>query len=165
MPLYTGTIYEDYLVDRAALGLPLNLIVEDFTTNVGVNITENDVVEILVGKEERIKQREKELAEEFKSTTVLSRLEKIYKKLNEEIELSDLDPKTLAILTREARGFLDSIAKVTGQVKEGDVTIDNLTIVKQNLEAFDELSELGVISIKDKEKLKKLLGVSKADYR
>jgi len=166
LPLYRGSIYEDYLIDRAALGLPINLIVEDFKANVGVDISEDDVVDILVGKEEKIKQRERELAEEMKTTTVLSRLEALYQKLEKEISDESWDPKTLAILTREARGFLDSIAKVTGQVKESEINIDNLNIIKQNFNAMEELEQMEVITIKDKKKLKKLLGISDdKDYR
>lgn len=159
MSLYVGPIYEEYLIDRAAMGYPVFQIKEQFVSDYGTEITVEDIDKILLDKQDVISQREQELRKEMRETTVLGRLENLYKRLESELDNSELDAKTLSMLMREARGFLDSISRVTGQVKEAEIKIDNLTLVRQNVQALEELESMEVISINDKEKLKKTLGL------
>jgi hypothetical protein len=156
--LYIGPVYEFFLVDRAAMGFPPEMIQEEFKAAYGTTISLEQIDSILTPCQDRIREREQEILKEMKESSVLGRLETTYRKIAENL-YSEEDPKTLSMLAREARGLLEAIAKVTGQVKEQEIKVDKVLILQQNYTALEELEQMELISIADRDKLKRKMGL------
>jgi len=159
MPMYKGTTFKDFLIDRYAMGFNNQAIREEFLQTQGLPITDEEMEKILEGCEPAIRARESELLKELMSKNVFTALYEIKTQLDEvRQEARDAgDFKTYAQLTNSAMESIKSLIATTEKFKQ-KAAADSQIHTQNNILVINVLEEEGALKILDKEKLVKLIG-------
>ena len=164
MEIYRGRAYKQWLIDRFACGLDKETIKASFKNTFDYEITDSEMDNMLKNEEDKIKQREKELLEQLKeeASNELLELERLLKDAKPALEelKSEGNYRVYSQMMNSTLKALELIAKIKGNIKDNtEVTINQAVIQQENFEAMCELEEDGIIVIKDKKKLKKMLNI------
>jgi hypothetical protein len=165
--LYAGPIMKQYLVDRLALGVPMQEIVKQFTLQYNEPLELGTLIEWAVDWKEDVAKREKELLDELKksSGSIYSRVEElnvISKKIMDEL----VETKKYGTASRymsEFRTQLELLAKLSGELKTKTETVNYTITQTSNMSAMEMLEKDGIIRIIDRKRLRKLLGLSEIE--
>ena len=158
---------KQYLIDRLALGMPMEEIAKQFTIQYNEPLELEQLKEWSVAWKEEVSKREKELLEELKKSTgsIYARVEDlntVSKKIMDEL----VGEKKYASASRymaEFRTQLELLAKLSGELKNKTETVNYTITQSSNLSALDMLEKDGIIRIVDRKKLRKLLGLSELE--
>ena len=161
MPIYQGSAFKQFLIDRYAMGFEPIAICQDFETHMGVPVTETEIETILKGCEPEIRAREEELIRELKSQNVVGTLLSIKAELAEVAALAkaDKDYKTFAQLSNSSMKSLEVIIGMTEKFRQHENT-KKLVAVQNNYYAIEVLVKDGLIEVKDEKKLKEIMGAT-----
>lgn len=167
MALYAGKVMKQYLVDRLALGMPMEEIVKQFITQYNEPLELGQLVEWAIDWKEDVAKREKELFEELKksSGSIYSRVEDlntISKKIMDELVGEKKYSSALRWMS-EFRTQLELVAKLSGELKNKTETVNYTITQTSNLSALEMLDKDGIIRIIDRKRLRKLLGLSEIE--
>lgn len=159
--LYRGSAIRRFLIDRLAMGIPMDTIRDEFQATQGVSVTESDIDSIVGGAEDEIKAREAELLEELSSSNFISSLYTIKDELNEARQLAkdDGDLKSYAQLTNTLLKSVDSLIQFSNNMRNKKV-VEKKTLVQNNLLVINVLEKEGILKIIDKPKLETLIGTA-----
>lgn len=151
-----------FIIDRAAMGYSIELIKSEFERITGAPFmySDDEVENLIMANKERLKAREEEIKEILSSQNFLSKLNDIYTEIqNSKQEAKERgDWKNYTNLMNSLLRNMEILLKtIEGYKKQGT---SNIKLMKQNnINIFMTLESEGYISIKDKERLKKLLGI------
>jgi len=161
MPLYRGTAFRQFLIDRYAMGFEPAAICHEFGSQMGIPITESEIEAILKGCEPEIRAREDELVKELKSQNVVGALLSIKAELAEVAALAkaDKDYKTFAQLSNSSMKSLEVLIGMTEKFRQHEDT-KKLVAVQNNYYAIEVLVKDGLIEVKDEKKLKEIMGAT-----
>lgn len=166
--LYVGSVYKNFIVDRLAMGYPVEVIAELFKETYGDFLDVSFILEVKGKNVDLIKERERELFEDLEknSVSVESRLESLYSEVRgvlDELKEKKQWKQYSSVLSGLLRN-IELIAKSLGRYENKGK--GNVNVQLNNYNAIVLLEKNGVISLKDKKKLKKLLGIEEAieDY-
>jgi len=161
MPIYKGTAFKQFLIDRYAMGFETDQIRQEFETQMGIPISESEVDAILKGCEPEIRERENELITELKSQNVIGALLSIKQELAEVAALAkaDKDYKTFAQLSNSSMKSLEVIIGMTEKFRQHE-NQKKITAVQNNYYAIEVLVKDGLIEVKDEKKLKEIMGAT-----
>lgn len=164
MKIYRGNAYKQWLIDRFACGFDRDTIKESFELEFDIEISDVELDNMLESEDEAIREREEELKQAIKkeSLSVILRLEGLLKDLEPALkELRDNGHyKIYAQLLAPTLKALEMIAKIKGNIKENtEITVNTAVVQRENYEAMQVLEEDGIIVIKEKDKLKKMLNI------
>lgn len=159
MPIYRGTAFKKYLIDRYAMGFDPERIAEEFERDQKIPISQKEVESLLGGCEKEIIEREQELLKELTSKNLFSALSTIKEQLDDVRELvkSDGDYKTYAQLTNSSIKSLEVIMQSTENFKKRQETA-RLVAVQNNYYAIQILEKDGLIKVVDEPRLREILG-------
>lgn len=155
---YSSSLIIDYLVDRTALGFDFEFIRQEFELIFTSSINRNEYEELLIGKEEVVKERRREIYRSLISQNIYSTL----LNLKSEIE----DAKTRAMESEDFRsyvGLINTLLKVLELLMKSIESFKKTELDRirsssaNNLSAIRFLEAEGIITIKDHEKLKRLV--------
>jgi len=151
-----------FIIDRAAMGYSTELIKSEFERITGAPFmySDDEIENLIMQNKDKLKAREEEIKEILSSQNFLSKLNDIYT----EIQKSKEDAKERGdwknytnLMNSLLRNMEILLKTIEGYKKQGT---SNIKLMKQNnINIFMTLESEGYISIKDKERLKKLLGV------
>jgi hypothetical protein len=119
---------------------------------------------ILKGCAPEIQQREDELIKELRSQNVIGALLKIKQELSEVAALAkaDKDYKTFAQLSNSSMKSLEVIIGMTEKFRQHENTKKSV-MVQNNYYAVEVLEKDGLIEVKDKKRLRRILGMSEEE--
>jgi len=161
--LYKGSILKKFVIDRLAMGYSEKSIMEMFESNYNEKLSIQNIEHISEKYKDEIIDRKKELLEnlEKNSVSVEARLESLYLEIKEVLdELKE--NKQWKQYSSVLNGLLKNVellAKSLGKLKRMQSPESKLTLQKNNYNAILLLAEDGILSVKDRKKLKKLLGL------
>jgi len=151
-----------FIIDRAAMGYSTELIKSEFERITGAPFmySDDEIENLIMQNKDKLKAREEEIKEILSSQNFLSKLNDIYT----EIQKSKEDAKERGdwknytnLMNSLLRNMEILLKTIEGYKKQGT---SNIKLMKQNnINIFMTLESEGYISIKDKDRLKKLLGV------
>jgi len=158
---------KQYLIDRLALGVPMEEIAKQFTLNYNEPLELSKLQDWSIVWKEEVAKREKELLDELKKSTgtIYSRVEElnvISKKIMDEL----VEGKKYGTASRymsEFRTQLELLAKLSGELKNKSETVNYTITQTSNLSALEMLEKDGIISIIDRKRLRKLLGLNEIE--
>ena len=165
--LYKGSIYRKFAIDRLALGYSDQAICEMFETTYGEKVTIESLQLIAKNSEEEIKIREKELLEELEdnSMSIEGRLETLYSEVRDVLDelKKEKQWKQYASVLNGLLKNIELLAKSLGKLRSQTSPESRVMVQKNNYNAIVLLAEDKVISIADKKRLRKLLGIEEED--
>jgi len=158
--LYKGDNFRQFLIDRYAMGFNFFVIASEFESIHGIPLNKKDAKKILEESEEEIIQREIELKKVYSDRSVLGQIMEIKGRLLNALDLveDEGDFRTFASISNTLIKSIEFLAKSvelleSRQDKRGSVAKTD------NYLALEHLEKEGIIEIKQKDKLKGLLGV------
>lgn len=164
MEIYKGFILKQFLVDRLAFGLPEQEILNQFQQQYNQQLTLEQLKDYSNQWKEDIKKREDEFQEDLKNNagTISSRVEQITKTTQ---SLADelIKSKNYALAERyiaNLKNQLELLAKLYGELKQKSENISYNVIQTSNYAAMEMLERDNIIQIKDRKRLKKMLGIA-----
>lgn len=165
--LYRGTVMKKFIIDRLAMGYSVQAICEMFEELYGDKITYDFVKEIEEKSKVEIAKREKELLEELSknSMSIEGRLEGLYSEVKDvldELKMNKQWKQYSAVLNGLLRN-IELLAKSLGKLRNNGDRESKILIQKNNYQAILLMAEDGILSVKDKKKLKRLLGIEGDD--
>lgn len=158
---------KQYLIDRLALGMPIEEIVKQFTLQYNEPLKLDRLKEWMIAWKDDIAKREKELFEELKksSGSIYMRVEElnaVSKKIMDEL-VSEKKYSSASRWMSEFRTQLELLAKLSGELKNKTETVNYTITQTSNLSALEMLEKDGIIRILDRRRLRKLLGLSEIE--
>ena len=160
--VYSGTVIDKFIIDRAALGLEPESIRDEYCALFQYSPT-TLTLEFIKGKikehEQAIQTREKMFIEMFSSSNFMTRLENLQREVNEvkTQALEKRDLRTYALLTGQLIKALELFMKSVDHFKEAEQK--HLTLIQQNnYFVFEDLQKHGLIDIKNESELKRIFG-------
>jgi hypothetical protein len=167
MTLYKGSVYKQFVIDRLAMGYSHQAICEMFEALYGDKITVEFISEVSAGCEDEIKAREKELLEELSknSVSIEGRLESLYGEVKEVLEelKENKQWKQYASVLQGLLKNIELLAKSLGRLHTDNTHETKILVQKNNYRAIMLMADDGVLSVKDRQKLKRLLGIEEDD--
>ena len=159
MPIYKGTAFKQFLIDRCAMGFDNQAIREEFLKIQGLPITDEEIDKILEGCEPDIRARESELLRELMSQNAFTALYDIKIQLDEvRQEVKDSgDYKTYAQLTNTAIESVKSLLAMTEKFKQKQANSKAIG-TQNNILVLQVLEKEGALKLLDMDKVQKLIG-------
>jgi len=155
--LYSGPIIHDFIIDRLAIGLPPNVIIHDFKSVFGSDLTEKDIQSISDGYKDEIQEREDFFRSELAkvSPDISIRLNNMSKELEKAmVELSnDKDYKTFVSFAGTWLKNIELLGRLLGKFEQKVVNEKNINYIQIANITAEEMDKFK----KKKEKRKKLL--------
>ena len=164
--IYRGTALQQFIIDRAALGLDADSIRAEFEAlhkMVPAGFDKEFINNAIKVSAPQIAQRETQLVELYSSTNLLSRLNALHDELVrvKAMALEDNDLRTYALLASQLLKSLELFQKSVTQFKEREES--RLTLIQNNnYYIFEDLKKHGFIEITNPDGLKKLVGADDA---
>jgi len=160
-PLYKGSAFRRFLIDRFAMGFDTDHIRQEFKASQGVEINDKDIDGILgPDSENDIKVREQELLAELSSTNFFEALNRIKTELESvrQIALDERDLKAYAQLTNSMLKSVEVLVATSDAFKR---KFDDQQAIQtqNNFYVLNVLQKDGLIDIKDEKKLRELWGI------
>jgi len=154
------TLYAEFLIDRAALGVDIDQLVELCKDQLDLELPTGQVSTFLEKNQSKIDGRKVEIKQQIaeSSPSVLLRLDKISREMDTILtETAKGDRETFAKLVTPYLRNLEIIAKLLGDIKEDKIIIRQADLSQQSIAALQFFEEEGLIHIKDKKALSEMI--------
>lgn len=155
-----GSLLDDFLVDRAALGLSADELAGLVVEQLDVPVSVSDVSRFLVENEARIEERRQQLKDELvrSSPSVLRRVEEMNEQVLKRFNEADkLDVGDFSKIVQQYRQNLELVAKLLGELRDSSESVFRASDALSSLAGLEFLESKGLISIKNRNGLEVLL--------